>query len=115
MKAIQNVGFFNAGEYNKRYIQLQFGAQGEVQFYEGVPEKNVAYISHNFSELVRCRELDENDIKAKVEERKAKRSKSVFSKIAHGKIKQCSWNFGFILTFKQKQYELYAPTRSDRD
>ena len=29
--------------------------------------------------------------------------------------KQCSWNFAFILTFRDKAYELYAPTRADRD
>ena len=67
------------------------------------------------SELIRCRELDDNDIEAKVEQRGNKRSRSVLAKFAHGKSQRCKWNFGFTLTFTQKQFELYSPTRTDRD
>ena len=28
---------------------------------------------------------------------------------------QCQWNFPFLLVFADKEYELYAPTRADRD
>lgn len=28
---------------------------------------------------------------------------------------QCQWNFPFHLAFADKEYELYAPTRTDRD
>jgi len=42
------------------------------------------YRSHKLSELVRCRVMDDNDMKTKVDERYAKRSKSVFSVFAHG-------------------------------
>jgi hypothetical protein len=30
-------------------------------------------------------------------------------------ITRCSWNFPFKLTFTDKEYELYAPSRSDRE
>ena len=30
-------------------------------------------------------------------------------------IKSCPWNFSFLLVFKDKEYELYAPTRADRE
>ena len=30
------------------------------------------------------------------------------------KLKMCKWNFGFALEFPEKTYELYAPTRKDR-
>ena len=30
-------------------------------------------------------------------------------------ITRCSWNFGFKLIFADKQYELYAATKKDRD
>ena len=33
----------------------------------------------------------------------------------HEEIKRCSWNFAFKLQFEEKEYELYAATRSDRD
>ena len=28
---------------------------------------------------------------------------------------KCKWNFSFSLSFDDKKYELYAPTRADRD
>jgi len=28
---------------------------------------------------------------------------------------RCSWNFPFKLIFKEKEYELYAPSRGDRE
>ena len=32
-----------------------------------------------------------------------------------GKITTCKWNFGFSVEFPEKTYELYAPTRKERD
>lgn len=36
-------------------------------------------------------------------------------KYCHNESQACRWNFGFKLVFREKTYELYAPTRSDRD
>ena len=39
MKAVENVGFFNASEYHKRFIRLEFGGKGELMFFEHKPEQ----------------------------------------------------------------------------
>ena len=31
------------------------------------------------------------------------------------KLRMCKWNFGFSLEFPEKTYELYAPTRKERE
>ena len=31
------------------------------------------------------------------------------------KVTYCKWNFGFSLQFPEKTYELYAPTRKERE
>ena len=31
------------------------------------------------------------------------------------KVTYCKWNFGFMLKFPEKTYELYAPTRKERE
>ena len=30
-------------------------------------------------------------------------------------IGSCQWNFPFLMAFEDKEYELYAPTRNDRE
>ena len=54
-------------------------------------------------------------MKEKVDEREEKRSRSFFRRVLHKEMKQCSWNFAFRLAFTDKEYELYAPTRKDRE
>ena len=116
MKAIENLGLFNANEYNKRYIEISIGKKGgQLKFFEGSPENDYPYQTLKLSELVRCRELDAQEVDAKVDERNNKRSRSMLSRLAHGRCKKCEWDFGFILTFRSKQFELYSPTRLDRD
>jgi len=36
-------------------------------------------------------------------------------KLSTSRTKQCKWNFGFSLEFVEKKYELYTPTRKERD
>ena len=55
------------------------------------------------------------ELKQKLDDREGKRSKSFFRRVMHEEIKRCSWNFAFKLQFEEKEYELYAATRSDRD
>ena len=50
----------------------------------------------------------------KLQGRERKRSKSILRRNNH-ELKRCSWNFPFKLEFKERTYELYAPTRGDRD
>ena len=104
MKAVENIGVFNTKEFHKRYIRLTLSDQSELSFYDKPPTDihQMPYRSHKLSELVRCRVMDDNDMKTKVDERHAKRSKSVFSVFAHGQSKPCKWNFAFIVTFKEK-------------
>lgn len=63
MKAINELGVFNKSEYNKRYIQVKFSdCNNEILFFEGEADDHGAYKKYKFSELVRCRSLDEIDI-----------------------------------------------------
>ena len=70
--------------------------------------------SHKQAELISCTLLTEQDIAEKIEERKRRKSKSLLRKMS-GKITTCKWNFGFSVEFPEKTYELYAPTRKERD
>ena len=50
-----------------------------------------------------------------MEERKREKSKSLLRRMSTSKVTYCKWNFGFSLQFPQKTYELYAPTRKERE
>ena len=50
-----------------------------------------------------------------IKKKETKRSTSILRKLSGMKVKECKWNFAFLLSFREKTYELYAPTRSDRD
>ena len=59
--------------------------------------------------------LNEEEVKEKIDEREEKRSRSFFRRVMHKEMQHCSWNFAFKLGFVDKEYELYAPTRKDRE
>ena len=59
--------------------------------------------------------LTEEEVEDRVEERKQEKSKSLLRRMSTSKVTYCKWNFGFMLKFPEKTYELYAPTRKERE
>ena len=58
--------------------------------------------------------MEQNEVQAKVDERERKRSAS-FIRRRQEPERHCGWNFALSLEFSDRTYELYAPTRADRD
>ena len=103
MKAVENIGFFNASEYHKRFVRLDYGTKSELMFFDSKADSNsFPYKTHKQSELIRCCVLEDADIEARVEERKTRRSKSFMNRFTRAKSKHCAWNFAFVITFPQK-------------
>ena len=113
MKAVENISFFNGDIYHKRYLMLNF-SQPYCYFYQKKSD-NIHHRAHLHAELLSCTELEDNEVLFRVQGREEKRTKSLLRKISQSKIKTCQWNFAFQITFKDKAYELYAPTRKDRE
>ena len=113
MKAIENMSLFQRGDYHRRFFKLEFG-QAECFFYENHNSSKV-HKRHRQTDIIQCFALEDDEINAKVEEREEKRSSSFMKRKLRNQSKRCSWNFAFTLTFIDKEYELYAATRTDRD
>ena len=113
MKAVENIGFFNSDIYHKRFFIMNYG-QPFCYFYEKKTD-NHHHKSHLQSELLSCDILHNEVIHQRLQEREDQRKKSILRKVMKDKIKTCQWNFAFQITFKDKTYELYAPTRKDRE
>lgn len=62
-----------------------------------------------------ARILEDAEITEKLMQREENRSKSFLRKYMKKEITRCNWNFPFTVTFEDKEYELYAPTRADRE
>ena len=92
---------------------LEFG-QPYCYFYEKKRDTSF-HRSHKQVSLIGCSVLEEREVESRVQEKEDKRSKSLLRRITHKSISRCSWNFPFTLSFTDNEYELYAPTRSDRD
>ena len=58
--------------------------------------------------------MERAEVQAKVDERERRRSAS-FIRRRQEPERHCGWNFAFSLEFSDRTYELYAPTRADRD
>lgn len=113
MKAIKHVSFFHKDKYHKRFFKLEFGEQ-HCHFLESEDAKKV-HQSYLQEELLSCELLDDEQVKEILDEREEKRSRSFFRRVLHKETQQCSWNFAFRLVFADKEYELYAATRKDRE
>ena len=113
MKAVENLNFFHKDKYHKRFLRLEFGRE-HCNFFES-EKKSKPQRSHKISDLISCSIINEEEVKEKLEEREGKRSQSFFRRVMHDEIKRCSWNFAFSLAFHDKEYELYAATRNDRE
>ena len=111
-KAIENLGLFHKSEYHRKYFMLEFG-QPYCYYYKS--KKDSAHQKSYFqSDIISCAIMDESEVSEKLQERERKRSKS-FLRGKNQELKRCSWNFPFKLAFKDREYELYAPTRADRE
>lgn len=62
-----------------------------------------------------CEVIDDKELKEKIDEKEDKRSSSFFRRKLVSSVMRCAWNFPFKLSFRDKEYEMYAPTRGDRD
>ena len=114
MKAIENLGIFNGKAYHKRYLKIEFG-QPHIQFFEKKSDSTFHKLQKQ-DHLITCEVLNEEAIETRIKERSVKRSSSFLSRLMKDEIKRCSWNFAFNLVFSNgRDYELYAPTRGDRD
>ena len=110
MKAVENLGFFNSDQYHKRYFVIEFG-QPQCHLYEQKNEKT-ALRSHNQIDIIHAKSLNDAELDEKLRVRGVKRNKGLFKR---GTIARCSWNFPFTVTFNEKEYELYAPNKQERD
>lgn len=109
MKAVENLGMFNSAQYHKRIFSLEYGQQYCYFF-----EKKGQTTSNKFhlqADLLSVRAISDDELSERIEQRESRRTKSLLSK----KVAKCSWNFPFSLKFTDRIYELYAPTRNDRD
>ena len=113
MKAIENVGIFNGGGYHTRFLKLEF-SQPLCFFYEEKDDDRCQR-SHKLVDLFDCHVIDDVDIWQRIAQRDEKRSSSWLRRQLTSTIQRCPWNFPFILSFKEKEYELYAASRADRD
>ena len=59
--------------------------------------------------------MDDEEVNELVEGREKKRSSSFIRRAFKSSAKRCKWNFGFVLVFTDRQYELYSATRNDRE
>lgn len=130
-KAIENKSLFHQTDYHKKYLKLDFASE-YCHFFEelgsAIPSR-----SHLQSDIKSCEVLADEEIEQKVTEREQKRSASLLRRFVSNSAQRCKWNFGFILEFRvnessrlkskandsfaspRKEYELYAPTRKDRE
>ena len=113
MKAIEKISVFHKSPYHKRYFLLEFG-QPYCYFYEKKTDSSF-HKSHKQSEIVAAKILDDTEIQSKINEKNEKRSQSFMRRRLTAEVGQCQWNFPFSLQFQDKEYELYAPTRNDRE
>ena len=113
MKAIEKLSVVHSAKYHKRFFMLEFG-EPYCYWYEG-PGSEISHNSHKQTDIIGCRILDDREVNDRMAERENKRSKSMLRRVLQDSVKKCAWNFAFILSFTDKEYELYAPTRSDRD
>ena len=111
MKRIEKQTIWHRNDYHQRFFKLEF-ASPFCFFFEEKWEKRW-HKSHRQCDIRSCHALTEEEIQEKLEERKRSNSKSLLRSIhvvTHSK-----WNFGFQLEFPEKTYELYTPTRKERD
>ena len=92
---------------------LEFG-QPYCYFYES-KSKESFHKAHRQTFLRAARILEDAEITEKLMQREENRSKSFIRKFMKSEITRCNWNFPFTVTFDDKEYELYAPTRADRE
>ena len=72
------------------------------------------YRTHRKVDIVSCEKLGSEDKRDLVSEREVRRSKSFLRNLIRDESRPCDWDWGFILKFKEKEYELYSPTRGDQ-
>ena len=117
-KAIEKVSFWNHEQpYHERGFALDFG-QEHCYFYLYAANDPSPYRMHKQSDLVKCVVLDEELVELQYEERENKRSRSFLGRHLSSKTERCNWTFAWQLVFhgtNGRAYELYSPTRQERD
>ena len=102
-------------DFHQRYFKVEFGSP--FCFFFEHKEMLQWHKSHRQSDIRACKALSEAEIQERVEEKKPffkrSNSRSLLRKLVN--VTYCKWNFGFVLEFAEREYELYAPTRKERD
>ena len=115
MKAIEQLSVFHGKAYHQRFFRLEFGSR-KCRFYESESKVSTteSYRVHKQSNIVSCEVMEDEEIEENRGRRERERSNSFLRRAFAPKATKCGWNFAFKLSFKDKDYELYAPTRQDR-
>ena len=107
------MGLFHSQGYHKRYFVLEFG-QPYCYFYEK-KGKEKHYKAHLQTSLRSAAIMEDAEVAENRQRRENERSKSLLKRLMRDEVGRCNWNFPFNVSFEEKTYELYAPTRADRE
>jgi hypothetical protein len=114
MKRIEKKSMWHIDtDFHQRFLKVEFG-NPFCYFYQKITDQ-AWQKAHNQSDIKSCKALTDEDITKKIEEKNRQRSQSILKRMSTSETRRCMWNFGFSLELVERTYELYAPTRKERD
>ena len=113
MKRIEKESILQRQNFHQRFLKLEFG-HPFCYFFKSSRDSQW-HKSHKQVQILSCRVLSDEEIQEKYQEKQRARSSSMLRKMSATRATLCKWTFGFTLEFPEKTYELYSPTRRERD
>ena len=114
MKRIENRKIYHNSNFHKRFFDIKF--ERELILIRCNADDDDVHKKIMLKSIVGCNVHNEGEVYNSNSSRNLPRSRSLLTRLGRkGDDEVCQWNYNFVLETIERNMELYAPTRKDRD